>query len=57
MIQMKMIITLKKKTTVIGVEMPEGTEVILEVSGKKFTGNIPNLPPCEYTIDEAVKFS
>ncbi|MDC2977903.1 transglycosylase domain-containing protein [Acidimicrobiaceae bacterium] len=37
----------------IGVEMPEGTEVILEVSGKKFTGNLPNLPPCEYTIDEA----
>ena len=37
----------------IGVEMPEGTEVILEVSGKKFTGNLPNLPPCEYAIDEA----
>tara|TARA_B100000700_G_scaffold38051_1_gene37731 strand:- start:645 stop:1244 length:600 start_codon:yes stop_codon:yes gene_type:complete len=37
----------------IGVEMPEGTEVILEVSGKKFTADLPNIPPCEYTINEA----
>ena len=37
----------------IGVEMPEGTEVILDVSGKKFTADLPNLPPCEYTIEEA----
>ena len=37
----------------IGVEMPEGTEVVLEVSGKKFTSNLPNIPPCEYTIEEA----
>ena len=33
--------------------MPEGTEVILDVSGKKFTADLPNLPPCEYTIEEA----
>ena len=37
----------------IGVEMPEGTEVVLEVSGKKFTSDLPNIPPCEYTIEEA----
>ena len=36
----------------IGVEMPEGTEVILEVSGKKFTGNLPNIPPCSLTGEE-----
>ena len=36
----------------IGVEMPEGTEVVLEVSGKKFTADLPNIPPCEYTIEE-----
>ena len=33
--------------------MPEGTEVILEVSGKKFTGNLPNIPPCSLTGEEA----
>ena len=32
--------------------MPEGTEVVLEVSGKKFTADLPNIPPCEYTIEE-----
>ena len=37
----------------IGVEMPEGTEVVLQVSGKKFTSDLPNIPPCEYTIEEA----
>jgi membrane peptidoglycan carboxypeptidase len=36
-----------------GEEMPEGTEVVLEVSGKKFTAPIPNIPPCVYTKDEA----
>ena len=36
-----------------GEEMPEGTEVVLEVSGKKFTAAIPNIPPCVYTKDEA----
>ena len=36
-----------------GEEMPEGTEVILEVSGKKYTAAIPNIPPCVYTQDEA----
>ena len=29
-----------------GEEMPEGTEVVLEVSGTKFTAAIPNIPPC-----------
>ena len=37
----------------IGVEMPEGTEVVLEVSGKKFTGNLPNIPPCTFTSEES----
>ena len=37
----------------IGVEMPEGTEVVLEVSGKKFTANLPNIQPCEYSSEEA----
>ena len=36
-----------------GEEMPEGTEIILEVSGTKFTASIPNIPPCIYTKDEA----
>ena len=36
-----------------GEEMPEGTEVILEVSGKKFSAAIPNIPPCVYTKEEA----
>jgi len=36
-----------------GEEMPEGTEVVLEVSGKKFNAPIPNIPPCVYTKDEA----
>ena len=36
----------------IGIEMPEGTEVILEVSGKKFTAEIPNIEPCIYSIEE-----
>ena len=37
----------------IGVEMPEGTEIILEVSGKKYTGNLPSIPPCVFTSEEA----
>lgn len=36
-----------------GEEMPEGTEVVLEVSGTKYTAAIPNIPPCVYTRDEA----
>ena len=36
-----------------GEEMPEGTEVVLEVSGTRFTAAIPNIPPCVYTKDEA----
>ena len=36
-----------------GEEMPEGTEIVLEVSGTKFTAAIPNIPPCVYTKDEA----
>jgi membrane peptidoglycan carboxypeptidase len=35
-----------------GEEMPEGTEVVLEVSGTKFSAEIPNIPPCVYTKDE-----
>ena len=36
-----------------GEEMPEGTEIVLEVSGTKFTAAIPNIPPCVYTKEEA----
>jgi len=34
-------------------EVPEGTELVLEVSGNTFSAPIPNLPPCTYTPDEA----
>ena len=34
-------------------EVPEGTVIELEVSGQKFSAAIPNIPPCEYTIEEA----
>ena len=34
-------------------EVPEGTVVELEVSGQKFSAAIPNIPPCEYSIEEA----
>jgi beta-lactam-binding protein with PASTA domain len=34
-------------------EVPEGTVIDLEVSGKKLSAPIPNIPPCEYTVDEA----
>ena len=34
-------------------EVPEGTVIELEVSGQKFSAPIPNIPPCEYTPDEA----
>ena len=34
-------------------EVPEGTVIDLEVSGKKLSAPIPNIPPCEYTADEA----
>ena len=40
----------------IGVEMPEGTVVNLEVSGNRFSAAIPNIPPCTcllYTSDAA----
>ena len=37
----------------IGVEMPEGTEIFLEVSSKKLSAAIPNIVPCTLTIDEA----
>ena len=45
--------SLNEEDDCIGVEMPEGSEVILEVSGKKFTGNLPNIPPCSLTGEEA----
>ena len=34
-------------------EVPEGTVIDLEVSGQKYSAPIPNIPPCEYTVDEA----
>ncbi len=34
-------------------EVPEGTVIELEVSGQKFSAAIPNLPPCQYNINEA----
>ena len=34
-------------------EVPEGTEIILEVSGNKYSAAIPNIPPCTYTVEEA----
>ena len=34
-------------------EVPEGTVIELEVSGQKFSAAVPNIPPCEYTIEEA----
>ena len=37
----------------INEEVPEGTVIELEVSGQKFSAAIPNLPPCEYNIEEA----
>ncbi len=36
----------------IDVEMPEGTIINLEVSGNKFSGALPNIPPCTLTIEE-----
>ena len=36
----------------IGVEMPEGTVVNLEVSGNKFSSEIPNIPPCTLSLEE-----
>lgn len=34
-------------------EVPEGTEITLEVSGNKYSANLPNIPPCSYTIEQA----
>ena len=34
-------------------EVPEGTVIELEVSGQKFSAPIPNIPPCEFSPDEA----
>ena len=34
-------------------EVPEGTVIDLEVSGQKFSAPIPNIPPCQYTVEEA----
>ena len=36
----------------IGIEMPEGTVVNLEVSGNKFSSAIPNIPPCTLSLEE-----
>ena len=35
-----------------GEELPEGTEVILEVSGNKFSAPIPSITPCTLTPEE-----
>ena len=40
-------------TPCIGIEMPEGTIINLEVSGKKYSAAIPNIPPCTLTIEES----
>jgi len=34
-------------------EVPEGTELVIEVSGKTFSAPIPDILPCTYTADEA----
>tara|TARA_B100001057_G_scaffold306010_1_gene306164 strand:- start:447 stop:3194 length:2748 start_codon:yes stop_codon:yes gene_type:complete len=34
-------------------EVPEGTVIDLEVSGQKFSAPIPNITPCQYTVEEA----
>ena len=34
-------------------EVPEGTVIELEISGQKFSAPIPNIPPCEFTPNEA----
>ena len=34
-------------------EVPEGTEITLEVSGNKFSANLPNIPPCTYNVEQA----
>ena len=34
-------------------EVPEGTEITLEVSGNKYSANLPNIPPCTYTVEQA----
>ena len=34
-------------------EVPEGTVIELEVSGQTFSAQIPNIPPCEFTPNEA----
>ncbi len=34
-------------------KLPEGTVIELEVSGSKFSAAIPNIPPCEFTPEEA----
>ncbi len=40
-------------TPCIGIEMPEGTIINLEVSGKKYSAAIPNIPPCTLTLEES----
>lgn len=34
-------------------EVPEGTEITLEVSGNKYSANLPNIPPCTYTVEQS----
>ena len=35
-----------------GEEVPEGTEIILEVSGSTYSANIPSIQPCSLTLEE-----
>ena len=35
-----------------GEEVPEGTEIVLDVSGSTYSANIPNIQPCSLTLEE-----
>ena len=35
-----------------GEEVPEGTEIVLEVSGSTYSANIPSIQPCSLTLEE-----
>ena len=35
-----------------GEEVPEGTEIVLEVSGRTYSANIPSIQPCSLTLEE-----
>ena len=35
-----------------GEEVPEGTEIVLDVSGSTYSANIPSIQPCSLTLEE-----